>query len=469
MSVYDYDLYVIGGGSGGVRAARMAAATGARVGLAEEWRMGGTCVIRGCIPKKLFVYASQFSESFVDAKGYGWTVGETRFDWPTLIANKDKEIARLEGLYTKNVLAAGVTIHQDRAVFEDPHTLLLLNSGKRVTAEKILIATGNRPTREMGTTHVIPGGNLCITSDEAFHLDRLPGRILIAGGGYIALEFAHIFHGLGSHVSVVYRGEKPLRGFDEDLRDALVASMQARGLEVLLGCEFTKVEKRGESLHAETNKGAVIEADQIMLAIGRLPNTLALHVEKAGVELGKKGEVKVDDYSRTSAPHIYAVGDVTDRLQLTPVAIHEAMCFVETAFKNNPTKPDHLHVPSAVFTTPELATVGLSEEKALLRGHSVDVYKSSFRPLLHTMSGREVRSMMKLVVDAKTGRVLGCHMFGDHAAEIVQLAAVALRVGATKKDFDTTIALHPTAAEELVTMRSKSYSRAPEAEQIAGM
>jgi glutathione reductase (NADPH) len=461
MTKYDYDLFVIGGGSGGVRAARMAAMAGAKVALAEEYRMGGTCVIRGCIPKKLLVYASQFSENVKDAAGYGWDFGDARFDWPTLIANKDKEIARLEGLYIRNVQAAGAAIIQDRAVFENPHTLRLLNADKTVTADTILIATGNRPTREMGTSHVIPGGALCITSDEAFHLKELPRRILIAGGGYIAMEFAHIFHGLGSHVSLVYRGEKPLRGFDNDLRDAICQSMRTRGLEVLLGCEFTKVEKRGASLHAETNRGAVIECDKILLAIGRMPNTMALHVEKAGVELGRKGEVKVDDYSRTSAPNIYAVGDVTDRVQLTPVAIHEAMCFVETVFKNNPTKPDYRNVPSAVFTTPEIGTVGLSEEKALLHGHSIDVYKSSFRPLLHTLGGREVRTLMKLVVDASTGKVLGCHIFGDHGAEIIQAVAIAVKMGATKRDFDATMALHPTAAEELVTMRSKSYSKSP--------
>jgi glutathione reductase (NADPH) len=462
MTQYDYDLFVIGGGSGGVRGARMAALAGARVALAEEWRMGGTCVIRGCIPKKLLVYASQFSENLKDAAGFGWDFGAARFDWPTLIANKDKEIARLEGLYTRNVNAAGVTIFQDRAVFEDPHTLLLINSGKRVTAEKILIATGNRPTRDMGTSHVIPGADLCITSDEAFHLNELPKRILVAGGGYIALEFAHIFHGLGSKVSVLYRGDKPLRGFDDDMRDALCASMQERGLEVLLGCEFTKVEKRGNCLHVETNKGAVIECDQIMLAIGRMPNTMALQVGKAGVELGKRGEVKVDEYSRTSAPNIYAVGDVTDRIQLTPVAIHEAMCFVETVFKNNPTRPDHMHVPSAVFTTPELASVGLTETKALLLGHSIDVYKSTFKPLLHTLGGRPVRTLIKLIVDSKTDKVLGCHIFGDHASEIIQVVAVCLKMGATKADFDGTIALHPTAAEELVTMRTKSYSKTPD-------
>jgi glutathione reductase (NADPH) len=461
MTQFDYDLFVIGGGSGGVRAARMSALAGKRVALAEEWRMGGTCVIRGCIPKKLLVYASQFKENIMDSAGYGWSFGECKFDWPTLIANKGREIARLEGLYTANVEKAGVTILHDRAVFADEHTLLLINSQKTITAEKILIATGNRPTREMGTTHIIPGGDLCITSDEAFHLEKLPERILIAGGGYIALEFAHIFHGLGSKVSLVYRGDKPLRGFDDDMRDAMATSMAERGIEVLLGCEFTKVEKRGTSLHAETNKGARLETDQIMLAIGRLPNTMALHVEKAGVELGPKGEVKVDAFSATSNPHIYAIGDVTDRVQLTPVAIHEAMCFVETAFRNNSTRPDHTHVPSAVFTTPELAAIGLTEEKALLMGHHIDVFKSTFKPLLHTLGGRMVRTYMKLIVDAKTDKVLGCHIFGDHAAEVIQIVAVCLKMGATKRDFDSTIALHPTAAEELVTMRTKSYSKTP--------
>jgi glutathione reductase (NADPH) len=461
MSKYDYDLFVIGGGSGGVRASRMAALGGARVALAEEYRLGGTCVIRGCIPKKLFVYASHFSEDFHDATGYGWSVGETRFDWPTLIANKDKEIGRLEGLYRKNVEAAGVAILGDRAVFEDPHTVLLLNEGRRVTADKILIATGNRPTREMGTTHIVPGGDLCITSDEAFHLDKLPGRILIAGGGYIALEFAHIFHGLGSKVSLVYRGDKPLRGFDEDLRDAIMTSMQRRGLDVLLGCEFKGIEKRGDCLHAETNKGAVIECDQVMLAIGRAPNTAMLHVDKAGVSLGRKGEIVVDEYSRTSASNIYAIGDVTDRVQLTPVAIHEAMCFVKTAFEGKPTAPDHGHVPSAVFTTPEIASIGMSEMKALGLGHAIDVYKSTFKPLKHTMTGSEERSHFKLIVDARTQVVLGCHIFGWGAAEIVQMVAVAMRMGAKKSDFDATIALHPTAAEELVTMRTKSYSKSP--------
>jgi glutathione reductase (NADPH) len=461
MTQYDYDLFVIGGGSGGVRAARMAALAGAKVVLAEEWRMGGTCVIRGCIPKKLLVYASQFKENIMDAAGFGWSFGDCSFDWPTLIANKDKEIARLEGLYTSNVEKAGVTILHDRAVFEDPHTLLLTKSGKRVTAGKILIATGNRPTRDMGTDHAIGGGELCITSDEAFHLKALPPRILIAGGGYIAVEFAHIFHGLGSEVTLVCRRDRPLFGFDEDMREALYQSMLDRGIKVLAHSQFTMIEKRGRCLHVETSKGAVIECEEVMLAIGRTPNTASLGLEKAGVELGKRGEVKVDVYSATSAPHIYAVGDVTDRVQLTPVAIHEAMCFVETAFKNNPVKPDHRHVPSAVFSTPELAGIGLTEIKALQAGHSIDVYKSVFRPLLHTLGGRQVRTHMTMIVDSATSKVLGCHIFGDHASEIIQIVAVALKMGATKADFDATIALHPTAAEELVTMRTKSYSKTP--------
>ena len=467
VTKFDYDLFVIGGGSAGVRASRMAAMAGARVALAEESRMGGTCVIRGCIPKKLLVYASQFSENVKDACARLWLehFGDAKFDWPTLIANKDKEIARLEGLYTKNVLG-GRRHHpfQDRAVFEDAHTLRLVNSGNTVTAATILIATGNRPTRDLGTSHVIPGGSrLCITSDEAFHLKQLPKRILIAGGGYIAMEFAHIFHGLGAHVSCWSIAAKSPCAASTTISGMPSAHRWASaGWKFCWSCEFTKGgEARQLPCMPKPTSGDKIDCDQILTAIGRMPNTMALHVEKAGVELGMKGEVKVDLYSRTSAPNIYAVGDVTDRVQLTPVAIHEAMCFVETVFKNNPTRPDHDHVPTAVFSTPEIASVGLSEENALLRGHSIDVYKSSFRPLLHTLGGREVRTLMKLVVDAQTDKVLGCHIFGDHGAEIVQAVAITLRMGATKKDFDVTMALHPTAAEELVTMRTKSYSRAP--------
>jgi glutathione reductase (NADPH) len=461
MAKFDFDLFVIGGGSGGVRASRMAALAGKRVAIAEESRMGGTCVIRGCIPKKLLVYASHFADDFELAKSFGWTLGERKFDWPTLIANKDKEIARLESIYIRNVEAAGAKIFADHVVFEDQHTLRLLNSDKTITAETILIATGGWPTHELGTDKPIRGGELCITSNEAFHLEQLPKRILIAGGGYIALEFAHIFHGLGSEVSLVYRGDRPLRGFDDDIRDALCHSMSNRGLHVLLGCQFTKIEKHGAMLHAETNKGDTIEADQIMLAIGRQPNTMNLKIGNTGVELGKKGEVVVDEFSRTNVPHIYAIGDVTDRLQLTPVAIHEAMCFVRTLYEGKPTPVDHHLVPTAVFTTPEIGVVGMSEQMALMKGHAIDVYKTSFRPLQHTLSDREEKMMLKLVVDARTDKVLGCHILGAGAAEIIQIVAVTLKMGATKAQFDSTIALHPSAAEELVTMRTKSYSKKP--------
>ena len=461
MAKYDYDLFVIGGGSGGVRASRMAALAGARVALAEESRMGGTCVIRGCIPKKLLVYASHFPDEFELAESFGWQVGQTSFDWSTLIANKDKEIARLESIYTRNVEKAGVTIFQDCAVFEDPHTLRLLNADQTVTAETILIATGAWPTHELGTDKPVRSGELCITSNEAFHLEKLPKRILIAGGGYIALEFAHIFHGLGSRVSLVYRGEKPLRGFDDDIRDAICHSMHKRGLQVLLDCQFTRIEKRGDCLHAETNHGDVIETDEIMLAIGRQPNTSNLHIARAGVELGRKGEVRVNEYSQTNIPHIYAIGDVTDRLALTPVAIHEAMCFARTVYEGKPTPADHHLVPTAVFTIPEIGAVGMTETMALMKGHTIDVYKSTFRPLQITLSDRDETMMLKLVVDQKTDKVLGCHIFGPNAADMTQVVAVALKMGATKAQFDSTVALHPTAAEELVTMRTKSYSKTP--------
>jgi glutathione reductase (NADPH) len=456
---YDFDLFVIGGGSGGVRASRMAAMSGARAAIAEEYAFGGTCVIRGCIPKKLFVYAAQFGEDFEDAAGFGWTVPEKHFDWNVLVANKNKEIARLSDIYRANVTKAGVEIFDDRAEFEDPHTLRLKKSGRKVTAERILVATGGHPSKALGE---LPGAEHCITSNDAFYLKRLPKRIVIAGGGYIAVEFAHIFHGLGCDVTLVYRGPKVLRGFDMDMRDALCESMHKSGLRVVTDRNFTRVDKRGEELFAHTDHGEILEADAVMLAVGRVPNTAGLGLEKAGVALGATGEVKVDEYSQTNVPHIHAIGDVTDRLALTPVAIHDAMCFWRTIYEGTPTKVDHHLVPTAVFSRPEIGTVGLSEEKALAEGHAIDIYKSQFRPLKHTMSGRDVRALFKLVVDAKTGKLLGCHIFGFDAAEIVQTVAVALKMGATKKDFDSTIALHPSAAEELVTMRTKSYSKAPE-------
>ena len=455
---YDYDLFVIGGGSGGVRASRMAAAQGARVAVAEEYGFGGTCVIRGCIPKKLFVYASHFGEEFEDAFGFGWTVAARKFDWTALVANKDKEVARLADLYRQNVTKSGAEIIMDRAELLDAHTMYLTRSKRRVTAEYILIATGGRPSRNLGDC---AGSEHAITSNEAFHLARLPRRIVIAGGGYIAVEFANIFHGLGCETTLVYRGEKILRGFDEHMRDSLTEAMNNKGMRIVTRRQFRRIDKRGDELFALTDHGEILETDCVMTAIGRLPNTEGLGLEKAGVALGAKGEVLVDEYSRTNVENIYAIGDVTDRLQLTPVAIHEAMAFVSTVFEKKPTPVDHELVPTAVFSQPEIATVGMSEDAALRKGHHVDVYLSKFRPLKHTLSGREERSLFKLVVEADTGRVLGCHIFGHDAAEIIQVVAIALKMGATKADFDATMALHPSAAEELVTMRSKSYSKEP--------
>ena len=455
MAGYDYDLFVIGGGSGGVRAARLAASLGLRVGVAEESRMGGTCVIRGCIPKKLFVYASRFAEEFALAPSFGWQVGNTSFDWATLVANKNVEISRLEGLYLKAVEGAGGSVFYERATFENKHTLRL-SKGSVVTADKILVATGARPARELNGA---PGAEHCITSDEAFDLEHLPRRIVIAGGGYIAVEFAHIFHELGVETTLVIRSPKVLRGFDEDLRDSLHTSMERRGIKVFQECRFSAIEKRGRLLHAMTTTGHELVADKVMLAWGRMPNTERLDLERAGVRTGKNGRIEVDEFSRTNVENIYAVGDVTDRVALTPVAIHEANCFVNTVFGDRPMRPDHTLIPTAVFSTPEIGTVGLTEARALELGHTIDVYKSVFRPLRFTLSGGGDRMMMKLIVDQKTNKVLGCHVFGADASEMAQLVAVAMKMGATKAQFDSTIALHPSAAEELVTMRVKSYSK----------
>ena len=459
---YDFDLFVIGGGSGGVRAARMSAQMGARVAIAEQDRFGGTCVIRGCIPKKLLVYASAFAEEFEDAAGFGWTVGESVFDWPTLIANKDTEIARLEKIYHKVLADAGVEIFPVRASLKDAHTIYLTNEGslanesKTVTAETILIATGGRPSRDTG----VPGAECCITSDQAFHLEKFPEDIVIAGGGYIALEFAHIFHGLGAKVSVIHRGPKILRGFDTDLSDSLQASMENKGIRLILNQTFASCEVWGNKVRAVTRSGEILLADQVMLAIGRHPNTKGLGLEQVGVKLSPHGHIEVDAYSRSSVANIYAVGDITGRKELTPIAIHEAMCFAKTLYGGTPASPDHELVATAVFTRPEIGTVGLSEQEAVEAGHDIEIYKSSFRPLKHTLSGRDERAMMKLVVDAKTGTVLGCHIFGPDAGEMVQLAAVSMKMGATKAQFDATVAVHPTMAEELVTMHAKPVLRA---------
>jgi glutathione reductase (NADPH) len=450
MAKFDVDLFVIGGGSGGVRAARIAAGHGARVMLAEEYRMGGTCVIRGCVPKKLFVLGSHVHFEIADAAGFGWTIPSATFDWPTLVANKDKEIARLEGIYTTNVEKSGAHIVKTRAVFENAHTLRLA-TGEAVTAKHILIATGSAPNHGQ----MIPGIEHVISSNEVFHLDELPKRIVIQGGGYIALEFACIFAGFGSDVTVIYRGDNILRGFDEDVRVHVRAEMEREGITILTGCTVTKVDRHGEEFTTHLTNGSSIASDKVMFAVGRHPNVANLGLEKAGVAINpRNGGIAVDNFSRSSVPHIYAIGDVTHRINLTPVAIREGHAFADTVFGKRPVEVDHANIPTAVFSQPEIGTVGLTEAEARAQFSHVDIYKTDFRPIKSTMSGRDTRILMKLVVDGTTDRVVGCHIVGDTAAEIVQAVAIAVKMKATKADFDATFALHPTAAEELVTMRT---------------
>ena len=458
MADYDIDLFVIGGGSGGVRAARIAAEHGARVMVAEEYRLGGTCVIRGCVPKKLFVYASRFHGEFEDAAGYGWTVRQTSFDWAMLVANKDREIARLEAAYGATLAKAGVTVAKSRAVLLDPHTVQLA-TGDRLRAATILIATGGRPSYG----DPIPGIEHAISSNEAFHLQEFPSRIVIQGGGYIAVEFAGIFAGLGSHVTLVYRGDMILRGFDDDVRKHLRVELEARGIRVLTGCKVTAIEKADGHYSVRLSNGNHVPADRAMFATGRIPNVAKLGLKEAGVEVGKDGAIAVDRFSRTSAQNIYAVGDVTNRSNLTPVAIREGHAFADTVFGGKPTAVDHTSVPTAVFSEPEVGTVGLTEEQARAQLAQTDIYKAMFKPLKATLSGRDTAILMKLVVDGLSDRVVGCHVVGEGAAEMAQLAAVAVKMGASKADFDATIALHPTAAEELVTMRKRTASFAREA------
>jgi glutathione reductase (NADPH) len=453
MAEFDVDLFVIGGGSGGVRAARIAAGHGAKVMVAEEYRMGGTCVIRGCVPKKLFVIGSHIRQEIEDAAGFGWSIPDVSFDWKTLVANKDKEIARLEGIYTTNVEKAGGHIVKTRAVLEDAHTVRLA-TGEVVKSKYVLIATGSRPNHGAE----IPGIEHVISSDEAFHLTELPKRIVIQGGGYIALEFACIFAGFGSDVTVVYRGDNILRGFDEDVRTHVRAEMEKQGITVLTGCTITrvdKVEKHGEEFVTHLSNGSSIASEKVMFAIGRHPNVANLGLENAGVEINpKNGGIAVDAWSKTSAPNIYAIGDVTHRINLTPVAIREGHAFADTVFGKRPVQVDHTSIPTAVFSQPEVGTVGLTEAEARAQFSHVDIYKTAFRPIKSTMSGRDTRILMKLVVDATSDRVVGCHIVGDTAAEIIQAVAIAVKMKATKADFDATFALHPTAAEELVTMRT---------------
>lgn len=450
---YDFDLFVIGGGSGGVRAGRLAASMGKRVGIAEEYRYGGTCVIRGCVPKKLFVYASSFAEHFEDAAGFGWSVGETKFDWPTLIANKDNEIARLEALYRKGLSNAKATIFDTRAVLEGPNEVRLLADNRLVSAEKILIAVGGTPNRQTE----LPGHEYCITSDEIFHLKQLPESIVIAGGGYVAVEFAGVLAGLGVDTTVVYRGPEILRHFDMDLRQHLHQEMEKKGVRILCNTTFEKIGKSAEKLDVSLSNGEVLTVDQAMLAIGRVPLTRELGLTNAGVEMDWSGHIVVDEYSRTSAKSIWAVGDVSNRVPLTPVAIHESMCFIETEFKGNPTIPDHDDIATAVFSHPEIGTIGLNEEEATEKISNLDIYKATFRPMKHTLSGRDERTMMKLIVDTESRRVVGAHVLGPDAGEMAQLLAIPIKMGASKEDFDRTMAVHPTAAEELVTMYQPTY------------
>jgi glutathione reductase (NADPH) len=447
MPQFDLDLFVIGGGSGGVRAARVAATAGARVAIAEEYRFGGTCVIRGCIPKKMMVYAAHYRHDFADAVGYGWTPGTPRFDWRTLIANKDNEIERLSKIYARLLDDAGVRRIAGRARLTGPHEVAV--SDQRFTAGVILIATGGHPF-----IPAVPGAQHAITSNELVQLPALPPRCVVVGGGYVAVEFASILAGLGSRVSQVYRGPTLLRGFDRDIQSSVTANTRANGVELVLEAEVTAIEKTGSELRVQLSSGATLPVEAVLFATGRRPNTQRLGLEELGVTLTATGAVAVDEYSRSRVPHIYAVGDVTDRLNLTPVAIRDGQAFVDTVFRNRPTPVDHALVPTAVFAIPTAATVGLTEDQARREYPHVDVYRSNYRSLKHTLTERGQRSMMKMVVDRETNRVLGVHMVGDGADEIVQSLTVALRMGATKADFDAATALHPTSAEEFVLMRN---------------
>ncbi len=450
MSEFDYDLFVIGAGSGGVRAARIAATYGAKVAVAEEYRVGGTCVIRGCVPKKLMVYASQFPEYFADASGYGWSEPQNiSFDWKTLIANKDKEIDRLNKIYISNLEKSNVEIFQSRAEMLDKHSIKLVGLDKKVTAERILIATGGTPNID----YSLKGREHGITSNEIFHLEKKPERIIIAGGGYIAVEFAGIFNGLGVETHLIYRGEQILRGFDAEVRQFLYEAMVNRGIHIHLNDNFSRIDKQDDGLHVFTLKGKEIVVDEVMYAIGRKPAVEGLGLENAGVETNEKGTIEVDAYSKTNVENIYAVGDVTDRVALTPVAIREGHAFADTVYGGKDVKVDHSCIPTAVFSQPEIGTVGLSEEEAKLAYDDVDIYTSSFRPMKKILPGKQEKIFMKMVVDADSDKVLGCHIIGPDAGEMVQFLGVLLKMGATKADFDATIAVHPTASEELVTMR----------------
>ncbi|MDA8110599.1 MAG: glutathione-disulfide reductase [Betaproteobacteria bacterium] len=450
MAQYDFDLFTIGGGSGGVRASRMAAGYGARVAIAEADRFGGTCVNVGCIPKKLFAYAAHFRDDFRDAASFGWTLGEPSFDWRTLLANKDREIARLNGVYERVLVNAGVRILRGRATLRDAHTVEL--GGRSYSARYVLVATGSWPQVPQ-----IPGREHAITSNEAFHLERLPASVVVVGGGYIALEFASIFRGLGVETTLAYRGPRLLRGFDAELGTRIAEEMRAKGVAIRLDASPARIERVADgTLELAYQDGARERAGAVMFATGRRPNTRGLGLEAAGVALDADGAVVVDAYLKSSVDSIYALGDVTHRMNLTPVATAEGMALARTLFRGEPTALDYANVPTAVFANPNLAAVGLSEEKARERHGEVEVYKASFRALKHTLAGSDERTFMKLVVDARSQRVLGAHMIGPDAGEIIQGIAIAVKLGATKAQFDSTIGIHPTAAEEFVTMRDKA-------------
>jgi len=447
MALYDYDLFVIGGGSGGVRAARMSSSYGATVAIAEDYRWGGTCVIRGCVPKKLLVYASHVHDEIRDAAGFGWTIPEAQFSWPKLIENKDKEIARLSAIYVDLLKKSKVQVIDGRARVIDPHTVEV--DGRRITAKFILVATGGRPERP-----VLPGIELSITSNEAFQLPHLPKRVAVVGGGYIALEFAGIFNGLGAKTHLLYRGAPLLRGFDDDARAFVTEEIKKKGVDVRLKSDVAAIEQHGTHLRVTLEGGDTLDVDQVLYATGRVPNTRDMGLESVGVDLDERGVIRVDGHSKTSVDSIYAIGDCTDRVALTPVAIKEAMAFADTVFGGRSWAMDHSNVAHAVFCQPSVAAVGMTENEARSDGRRLDIYKTNFKPLKHTLSGSTERVFMKLVVDRGSQVVLGVHMVGADAAEIIQSIAIAVKMGATKAQFDQTVALHPTAAEEFVTMRT---------------
>jgi glutathione reductase (NADPH) len=452
MTRFDHDLFVIGAGSGGIRASRISHHLGGKVAIAENYRIGGTCVIRGCIPKKLLAYAAHYAEDFEDARGYGWSIEGASFSWPALIGNKNREIARLSAVYTDGFARVGITVIEGTAKVADAHTVEI--GGRRVTAQNILVATGGAPVKP-----AIPGAELAITSNEAFDLPALPKRILIVGGGYVAVEFAGIFHGLGAEVTLSYRGEQILRGFDDDVRKHLHDEMAKKGVRILLKSAVSAIARRpGGTLEAAASSGT-IEFDAVMFATGRAPNTAGLGLTDLGVKLDEEGGVAVDRFCRSSVPNIYAVGDVTNRIALTPVAIREGAAVAMTLFGGAETPVDHDDVPSAVFSQPPVGTVGLTEAKAVEKLGKVDIYKTSFRPLRHTLSGRDERTLMKLVVDAASQRVVGAHMVGADAPEIIQGIALGVKAGLTKQQFDATVGIHPTAAEEFLTLREKTAAK----------